>query len=106
LDKRVSSYYKKVAKDADANDLEVTLRAILRKVHSVRNRTNSTIGSLSNQRSLIIRPSPYSNIVGQRLEFQLDDAIHVLESLHPSATTIDSSHTSEHIEAMVESQFQ
>jgi hypothetical protein len=86
--------------------LEVTLRATLRKVHSVLNRTKSTLGSLSTQHSLIIRPSPYSDLVGQRLEFRLEDAIHVLKSLDQSATTIDSSHTSEQIEAMVESRFQ
>jgi hypothetical protein len=78
----------------------------LRKVHSVLNRTQSTLGSLSRQRSFIIRPSPYSDLVGQCLEFRLDDAIHVLKSLNQSATTIDSSHTSEQIEAMVESRFQ
>jgi hypothetical protein len=104
--KRVSSDYNKIAKDADANDLEVTLRATLRKVHSILNRTKSTLGSLSTQRSFNIRPSPYSDLVGQRLEFGLDDAIHVLKSLDQSATTIDSSHTSEQIEAMVESRFQ
>jgi hypothetical protein len=106
LDKRVSSEYKKIAKDADANDLEVTLRATLRKVHSVLNCTKSTLGSLSTQRSFIIRTSPYSDLVGQRLEFRLDDAIHVLKSLDQGATTIDFSHTSEQIEAMVESRFQ
>jgi hypothetical protein len=106
LDKRVSSDYNKIAKDADANDLEVTLRATLRMVHSVPNRTKSTLGSLSTQRSFIIRPSPYSDLVGQRLEFRLDDAIHVLKSLDQSATTIDSSHTSEQIDAIVEARFQ
>jgi hypothetical protein len=106
LDKRVSSDYNKIAKDADANDLEVTRRSTLRKVHSVLNRTKSTLGSLITQRSLIIRPSPYSDLVGQRLEFWLDDAIHVLKYLDQSATTIDSSRTSEQIEAMVESRFQ
>jgi hypothetical protein len=106
LYKRVSSDYNKISKDADANDLEVSLRATLRKVHSVLNRTKSTLGSLSTQRSFIIRPSPYSDLVGQRLEFRLDDSIHVLKSLDQSATTIDSSQTSEQIEAMVESRFQ
>jgi predicted component of type VI protein secretion system len=67
LDKRVSSDYNKIAKDADSNDLEVTLRSTLRKVHSVLNRAKSTLGSLSTQRSFIIRPSPYSDLVGQRL---------------------------------------
>jgi hypothetical protein len=106
LDKRVSSEYNKIAKDADANDLEVTLMATLRKVHSVLNRTKSTLGSLITQRSSIIRPSPYSDLAEKRLEFRLDDAIHVLKSLDQSAPTIDSSHTSEQIEAMVESKFQ
>ena len=94
LDKRVSSDYNKISKDADANDLEVSLRATIRKVHSILNLTKSTLGSLSNQRSFIIRPSPYSDLVGQRLEFRLDDAIHVLKSLDQSAPSIDSSHTS------------
>jgi hypothetical protein len=86
--------------------LEVTLRDTLRKVHSVLNRNKSTLGSLSTQRSFIIRPSPYSDLVGKRLEFRLDDAIHVFKSLDKRATTIDSSHTSEQIEDMVESRFQ
>jgi hypothetical protein len=90
LDKRVSSDYNRIAKDSDANELEVTLRATLRKVHSDLNRAKSTLGSLTTQRSFIIcsfiiRPSPYYDLVGQRQEFRLDDAIHVLKSLDQSA---------------------
>ena len=102
----MSSDYNKIAKDADANDLEVSLRATLRKVHSILNRAKSTLVSLSTQRSFITRPSPYSDLVGQRLEFRLDDAIHVLKSLDQSAPSIDSSHTSDRIESMAESRFQ
>jgi hypothetical protein len=109
LDKRVVSDHNKLI--SGSNTLHVTSRqsmfsSTLRKVHRSMSKTMNTLSTLSSQGSFPKTQSKHSDLVGHRLEFRLDDAIHVLKSLDQSSSTIDQSHTTDHIEALVESRFQ
>jgi hypothetical protein len=52
------------------------------------------------------QPSMHSDLIGHRLEFRLDDAIHVLKSLDQSSPSITQPSSAENIEGFIETRIQ
>jgi hypothetical protein len=78
----------------------------LRDTHNKLQKTMGLLSVLSEQCRRDQQPSMHTDLIGHRLEFRLDDAIHVLKSLDQSSPFITQPSSTENIEGLITTRIQ